>query len=57
VRGAALTFPIAIRSRSTALEHEDPVDRFIAATALELKAALLTADERLLRSGQVECIS
>lgn len=57
VREAPLTYAVAIRSRTIALEHEDPADRFIVATAPELKAALLTADERLLRSGQVECIS
>lgn len=56
VREAALTYAIAIRSRTVVLEHGDPADRFIAATAMELKAKLLTSDERLLRCGQLECI-
>ncbi|MCC6590294.1 MAG: type II toxin-antitoxin system VapC family toxin [Bryobacterales bacterium] len=56
VREAALTHEIAIRSRTVLLEHGDPADRFIAATAVELKAKLLTSDERLLRCTQLECI-
>ena len=41
---------IAIRSRRVALAHKDPVDRFLAATAVVYDLTLVTADERLLRS-------
>jgi PIN domain nuclease of toxin-antitoxin system len=49
LKQAPLTFPIALQSRSIRLEHADPADRFLAATAIELKLTLLTADVRLLR--------
>ena len=39
---------IALLSRSLPFEHEDPADRFIAATAHRLKAPLATSDARLL---------
>ena len=56
VREAGVTFAIALRSRSVALDHQDPADRFIAATAIELKAALLTADASLLACADVRCL-
>ncbi len=46
---AALTREVAIRSRSVRLAHEDPADRFLAATADVYELTLITADERLLR--------
>ena len=39
---------IALLSRTLAFEHEDPADRFIAATAYRLGATLATSDARLL---------
>ena len=39
----------AARSRSVRAEHEDPADRFLAATADVYELTLVTADERLLR--------
>lgn len=47
-REAPLTHEIAIASRHVALSHEDPADRFLAATASVLELTLVTADERLL---------
>lgn len=44
---ASLTSEIAVLSRTLAFEHEDPADRFIAATSYALGAQLATADERL----------
>lgn len=38
---------IAILSRSLRFEHDDPADRFIAATAFRLGCPLATVDERL----------
>jgi PIN domain nuclease of toxin-antitoxin system len=46
---AALSREVAVRSRSVRLEHDDPADRFLAATADVYELKLVTADERLLR--------
>jgi PIN domain nuclease of toxin-antitoxin system len=46
---AALTRDVALRSRAVRIEHEDPADRFLAATAEVYELTLVTADERLLR--------
>jgi PIN domain nuclease of toxin-antitoxin system len=35
------------------LEHRNPADRFLAATALVYDLTLVTADERLLRSRSI----
>ena len=47
---AVLNNEIAIQSRSLALSHQDPVDRFLAASAVVHDLTLVTADDRLLRS-------
>lgn len=44
---APLTFEMAVASRTVQLPHQDPADRFLAATALVLDLVLLTADRRL----------
>jgi PIN domain nuclease of toxin-antitoxin system len=46
---APLSREVAARSRSVRIEHEDPADRFLAATADVYELTLVTADERLLR--------
>jgi PIN domain nuclease of toxin-antitoxin system len=51
-REAALTHDIAMASRRLALSHEDPADRFLAATAQVLGLTLVTADARLLGSTE-----
>lgn len=48
LRDAPLTREVAIESRRVPLSHQDPADRFIAATALVHGLTLVTADERLL---------
>ena len=50
LKEALLNNEIAIRSRRVALAHKEPVDRFLAATAVVYDLTLVTADERLLRS-------
>lgn len=45
---APLTFEAAIDSREVRLPHDDPADRFLAATARTQDLILLTADQRLL---------
>ena len=52
VRDATLTREVAVTSRSVDLPHEDPADRFIAASAIVYEQTLVTADARLLGSGQ-----
>lgn len=48
VREAALTRDVALKSRVVRMEHQDPADRFLAATAAVYDLTLLTADTRLL---------
>lgn len=50
VRDAAITREVAITSRTLDLGHEDPADRFIAATAVTYELTLATADRKLLDS-------
>jgi PIN domain nuclease of toxin-antitoxin system len=54
IKEASLTFSIANRSRIIKLSHEDPADRFIAATAAEMKLTLLTADHRLKNCQEIQ---
>ena len=51
-REAPFTHEIAIASRQLTLVHQDPADRFLAATARVLGLTLVTADERLLHSTE-----
>ena len=44
---APVTFEIALESRRIQLPHQDPADRFLAATAKVLDLILVTADKRL----------
>ena len=46
---APLSHEIALESRRVDVQHEDPADRFLAATAKVLDLTLVTADERLKR--------
>jgi PIN domain nuclease of toxin-antitoxin system len=46
---ASLTREVALQSRAVDLAHQDPADRFLAATARVLDLTLVTADRRLLR--------
>ena len=57
MREATVTNAVALRSRSVRLEHEDPADRFLAATADVYELTLVTADERLLRGKGYRTLS
>ncbi len=50
---APLTHEIALASQQLAFTHNDPADRFLAATAKVLGLVLVTADERLLGLGDI----
>ncbi|GIX47756.1 MAG: ribonuclease VapC [Candidatus Tectimicrobiota bacterium] len=56
-REAPLTHEVAIQSRFVALPHQDPADRFLAATALVYDLTLVTADERLLRAPSIPILA
>jgi len=47
-REATLNYEVAIRSRLVELDHPDPADRFIVATAAVYDLTLVTSDDRLL---------
>lgn len=53
---APLNHEVALRSRSLSLDHQDPADRFLAATALIYDLTLVTADERLLHSKELHIL-
>ncbi len=48
MREFPLTHEVALRSRSIRLPHDDPADRFIAATAMVHGLTLVTADRTLI---------
>ena len=48
LREAALNHAVALRSRRISLPHQDPADRFLAATAIVYELTLATADQRLI---------
>ena len=54
---APLTSEVAILSHTIALPHHDPVDRFLAATALVYGLTLVTADARLLQAPQIPTLA
>lgn len=56
MREAPLTHDIAIESRRLGLPHQDPADRFLAATARVFELTLVTSDERLLLSEEVSVL-
>ncbi len=53
-REAPLNMEVALVSRTVDLSHDDPADRFLAATAIVYGLTFVTADERLLRSKTIE---
>ena len=48
IQQAPVTHDIAITTRAVTLPHNDPADRFLAATARCLDLTLVTADEKLI---------
>ena len=51
-----LTIDVAIAIRAVDLEHQDPADRFIAATAKAHSLTPVTADTRLLRCSDIDLL-
>jgi PIN domain nuclease of toxin-antitoxin system len=54
---APLTHEIALVSRRVPLPHQDPADRFLAATAQVLDLTLVTADAQLLGLGKIATLA
>ncbi len=56
VKEASLNYEVSIQSRMLDLSHEDPADRFLAATAVVYDLTLVTADERLIVSDRYDVL-
>ena len=56
-REAPLTHEIVLAAHNLPLPHQDPADRFLAATALVLGLTLVTADHRLLGLGDIATLA
>lgn len=54
---APLTHEIALAAQRLQLPHQDPADRFLAATAQVLQLTLVTADVRLLGLGEIPTLA
>jgi len=57
LREAPLTHEIALAARQVPLPHNDPADRFLAATAQLLRLTLVTADASLLGLGEISTLA
>ena len=57
LREAALTHEVAVESRLVDLPHQDPADRFLAATARVYDLTLVTADARLLGCQRIRTLA
>lgn len=53
MREAPITYQVAQETARVRLSHRDPADRFLVATARVFDLTLVTADEQLLKAGQV----
>jgi PIN domain nuclease of toxin-antitoxin system len=52
LKEAVLNKEVAIMSRQVGLQHQDPADRFLAATAMVFDLTLVTADKRLIETNE-----
>ncbi len=57
MREAPLTHEIVVVAEELPLPHQDPADRFLAATAEVLGLTLVTADHRLLGLGMIATLA
>ena len=57
LREASLTHEVAVESRLVDVPHQDPADRFLAATARVYDLTLVTADDRLLGSRRIATLA
>lgn len=52
LKEAPLNYAVALQSRTIQLPHQDPADRFIAATALVYGLTLVTSDRHLINAAR-----
>jgi PIN domain nuclease of toxin-antitoxin system len=57
MREAPLNHEIVLAAHELPLTHQDPADRFLAATAEVLGLTLVTADERLFGLGTIATLA
>lgn len=57
MRDATLTRDVAVSSRNVEVGTEDPVDRFLAATAVVYDLTLVTADRRLMDCPSMQVLA
>ena len=57
LREASLNYEIAILSREIACPHQDPADRFLAATAIYYNLQLATMDQNLIDTPLLQTMS
>jgi len=57
MREAPLTHEIVVAAQELPLQHADPADRFLVATAEALGLTLVTADRRLLGLGTIATLA
>ena len=57
VREAPMSHEVAIQSEALRLNHKDPADRFIVATALVYDLTLVTADKRIVKGRHVPVLA
>jgi len=57
LREAPVTYTVAMESERLLLDHWDPADHLIAATARVLEATLVTADERLINANGLKILA
>ncbi len=57
MRDAPLARTVALESRRVDLVHEDPADRFLAATAVVYDLVLVTADRRLMDCPSMQVLA
>ena len=57
LREAPLTHEIVLAAHELPFPHQDPADRFLAATASTLGLTLVTADDRLLGLGKIATLA
>lgn len=56
LKEAPLNLEVAIQSRTVDLPHQDPGDRFLAATAKVYELTLVTADSRILAAEDISLL-
>lgn len=57
LKEAPINIEVAIESRNVGLTHQDPADRFLAATAVVFELVLVTADKRILAAKNLQLLA